>query len=212
MPAPKNILLYRMVHWENVKYILEFGMSCRGHELADPNYVNIGMARLIENRHEFPISIQGAGELGEYVPFYFAGHSPMLYTIKQGYSGVQQRPQNDIVFVVCHYRKIKELGLQFVFTDRNAKMAIANYYTEEADFEQLDWLSIQTKHWKSDETDIQRRDKKQAEFLVRNHVPVSAIAALVVKTEARKLYFEEIIRILGLEIAVHVDTNCQIYY
>lgn len=204
--------LYRMVHWQNVEYILQHGMCCRGHELEDPNYVNIGMRSLIADRHEYSIPIEGAGYLGEYVPFYFAGHSPMLYLIRDGKSNVEQRPQSDIVFIVAKYQTIKELGLPFIFTDKNAKIAVSNYYQEEKDFEKLDWESIKARNWASDESNLARRDLKQAEFLIRNHVPVSCINFLVVKTSERKEYFEEKIRNFGLTILVYIDETCKLYY
>lgn len=201
-----------MVHWQNVEYILNNGMCCRGHELEDPNYVNIGMRSLIADRHEYPVPIDGKGNLGEYVPFYFAGHSPMLYLIRDGKSGVEQRPQEDIVFILCTYQTIKAAGLPFLFTDKNAKIAVARFYEEEADFDKLDWASIRAKNWASDNSNLARRDLKQAEFLIHQHVPVACIHALVVKTPERKKYFEEMIRNLDLAIAVHIDEKRKLYY
>lgn len=148
MSIPKYI--FRMVHWQNVEYILKHGMCCRGHEKEDQNYINIGMRSLIADRHEHPIPMEGKGNLGEYVPFYFAGHSPMLYLIREGKSGVEKRPQEDIVFVVCKYETIREEGMSFLFTDRNAKIAVANFYEKDSDFDKLDWESIKTRNWASD--------------------------------------------------------------
>lgn len=201
-----------MVHWQNVEYILQHGMCCRGHVLEDPNYVNIGMRDLIDLRHDHPVKIEGKGNLGEYVPFYFAGYSPMLYMIMNGYGGVEQKPQNDLVFIVCSYQTVKNAGLPFVFTDKNAKIAVANFYEAESDFEKLDWECIKSHDWKNDESNIARKDLKQAEFLIHQHVPVDCIHALVVKTSERKDYFEEMIRNLGLTIAVHIDVSCKLYY
>lgn len=210
MSSPKY--LYRMVHWQNVEYILQHGMCFRGHALEDPNYINIGMRQLISDRKNYAIPIEGAGTLGEYVPFYFAGHTPMLYTIKHGYSGVNQRPQNDIVFFVSTVEKVEEAGLPFVFSDRHAKRAVAKFYTSSSDLDKLDWETIRSRVWANDHQNLSRRDLKQAEFLIRNHVPVSCLHALVVKTLERKKYFDEIIRNLGLEIVVHVDNQCKLYY
>ena len=210
MSIPKYIL--RMVHWQNVEYILQHGMSCRGHALEDPDYVNIGMRDLIVVRHEHPIPIEGKGNLGDYVPFYFGGHSPMLYMIKNGYGGVGQKPQNDLVFILCKYETVKEECLPFVFTDKNAKIALANFYENESDFDKLNWESIYTRNWASDEINLARKELKQAEFLIHQHVPVTCIHALVVKTSERKEYFEEKIRNLGLTITVYIDKNCKLYY
>jgi hypothetical protein len=209
---PNTIWLYRMVHWQNVAYILEHGMCCKAHENADPNYVNIGMKSLIEDRHEHPIPMENAGNLGEYVPFYFAGHSPMLYLIMNGYSGVTKRPQNDIVYIIVNYDKVKEMQLPFVFTDRNAKIAVANFYTAEKDLNKLNWQVIKSKDWSNDNDNLDRRDLKQAEFMVRNHLPLDCIYALVVKTEERKLFFEKIITKLGLPIKVVIDNKQRVYY
>lgn len=201
-----------MVHWQNVEHILHHGMCCRGHELEDPNYINIGMQKLIDDRHNYPIPIEGAGNLGEYVPFYFSGHSPMLFLIKNGLSGVQKRLQEDVVYLVCNFETIKLNELEYVFTDRNAKIAVANYFQNEQDFDKLDWESIRAKQWASDDTNLSRRDLKQAEFLVRKHVPVNCIHAIVLKTNNRQAYFEEMIRNLDLTITVHVDNNGKLYY
>lgn len=209
---PEKIWLFRMVHWQNVEYILNNGLCCREHDNADKDYINIGMSSLIKDRHEHPIPIDGAGNLGEYIPFYFAGHSPMLYLIKNGYSGVTQRPQSEIVYIVTSYEAIKEAKLQFVFTDQNAKIAVANFYTQEKDFGQLDWEVIRAKDWKNDNENLDRRDLKQAEFMVRHHIPVNCIYALVVKSEERKEYVEDLITNLGLTIKVIVDNNHKLYY
>lgn len=204
--------IFRMVHWQNVEYILENGMCCRGHKLEDPDYINIGMRKLIEDRKDYPVPIKGAGNLGEYVPFYFAGHSPMLYTIINGYSGVAKRPQEDIIYFVSSVEKIEEEGLPFVFSDRHAKRAVANFYSSKSDLENLDWETIKKRKWANDQNNLSRRDIKQAEFLVHKHVPITCIHALVVKTLERKEYFEEIIRKLELEIEVHIDEKCKLYY
>ena len=201
-----------MVHWQNVEYILQHGMCCRGHDLEDPNYVNIGMSSLIADRHEHPVPIAGRGNLGEYVPFYFAGHSPMLYMIMNGYGGVEQKPQNDLVFIVCRYQTIKNVGLPFVFTDKNAKIAVAKFFQDEVDFDKLDWGCIKAKRWESDETNLARKELKQAEFLIHQFVPAGCIHALVVKTSERKEFFDQMIRNLGLTISVHVDEKRKLYY
>lgn len=212
MAIPENILLYRMVHWQNVEYILQNGLCSRENENADPDYINIGHRQLISDRHNHPVKLPNSGNLGEYVPFYFAGHTPMLYLIMNGYQGVAQRPQKDLVFFVCKFDAIKNSDLEYVFTDRNAKIEIAKFYNNSADLEQLNWDIINSKDWKNDETNLSRQDYKQAELLVRSHVPVNYVHALVVKNAERKVYFEELLAKLALNIKVYVDTNCKLYY
>lgn len=212
MSVPKKIHLYRMVHWQNIATILQNGLCCKNHPNADANYINIGHQQLILDRHTYPIPFKNSGTLGEYIPFYFGGHSPMLYLINNGYQGVQQLPQEDIVFIVSTFTKIKETGLEFVFTDRNAKLSLANYYQSEKDLDKIQWNIVKSKYWRNDETNVARQDYKQAEFLVRNYIPVSCITAIVVKTEQRRLFFINLAKELGIELEVHRDDNSKLFY
>lgn len=203
-----------MLHWQNVEHVLRNGICCKGHENADPNYVNIGHKQLIEDRNEYDIEgVDGAGNLGEYVPFYFAGHSPMLLQIMSGRNAqVEQRPQNDIVFLLSSFDLIKQHHLEFVFSDMHAKRALARFYNNEEAFKHLKWHVIKSRDWKNTEEDFSRMDYKQAEFLVRNIVPVGCISHIVVYTEERKQYFFELVKRLNLDIEIAVDVRRRLYY
>ena len=66
--------IFRMVHFDNLEYVLRNGMCTRNHTLADPDYINIGDSDLISQRQEYPAKIvPPGGNLGDYVPFYFGG-------------------------------------------------------------------------------------------------------------------------------------------
>ena len=136
----------------------------------------------------------------------------MLYLIKNGFQGVQQRPQEDLVFIVSSVEKVKELGLPLLFTDRNAKISVANFFEDEKDFDKLRWDVITSQDWKNSELDISRRDFKQAEFLVNYFMPVTGIESLVVMTNERKENLERIINELSLDIPVYIDTTSKLFY
>jgi hypothetical protein len=204
--------IYRMVHWQNIPHILQYGLCCRTHENADPNFINIGHKQLIIDRDQHQIDVEGVGVLGEYIPFYLAGHSPMLYLIMNGLQGVQKRPQKDLIFIVCKLEEVSQSGVDFLFTDRNAKMRLAKPFTDIRDLDKLNWDCINTRDWKNTEDNYQKRDLKQAEFLVRHHLPVNLISAIVVKNEEKKTYIEEQLHIFGMNIPVHIDTEHKLYY
>lgn len=212
MAVPDNPNIFRMIHWQNVKHILKHGICCREHENADPDYINIGHRQLITDRHEYPIPIVGAGNLGEYVPFYFAGHSPMLYLIKNGFKGVEKRPQEDIVFLVCKVNDIVNAELEYIFTDRNAKLTFAEFYDDLDDLDKLEWGIIKNQYWQNDETNLARQDYKQAEFLVRNEVPVELISGIVVLTKDRKDQMQRLVSDIGLEIKIYMDSQRKLFY
>lgn len=211
MSVPNPVRIFRMVHWENVEYILQYGLYCRDHEKADPNYINIGHRQLIADRHDYEIYVNEVpkGNLGEYIPFYFAGHSPMLYLIINGYQGVEKTPQEDIVFLVSSHDRVKDKKLGFLFTDRNAKLSFASFYEHEDDFDKLDWSIIEKKYW--NESPL-TKDLKQAEYLVKHEMPIDCITHLVVKTEERRNHFKLLIERLDLSIQVLIDTKSKLFY
>lgn len=200
-----------MVHWSNVQHILQNGLCIASHPLADPNFVAIGHRQLIIDRNSYPVTVGSGGTLSDYIPFYFAGHSPMLYAIKTGWN-VDRHPQEDIVFVECDVSRIAKDGIDFCFTDRHAKRNLAQYFTDLSDTQYLRWDYITAKEWKNTDQHLNRMDFKQAEFLVKNHLDVNYIDQLWVKNQERKAYFEEIINNLALSIVVNIDTNSHLYY
>ncbi|TAE28806.1 MAG: DUF4433 domain-containing protein [Cytophagales bacterium] len=211
--TPVNIPLYRIVHWQNVEHILHHGLCCVGHPEANPTFINIGHQQLITDRHTHPITqLPDAGNLGEYVPFYFGPFSPMLLMIKNGTPPVQKRPQEDIVYIISSVKTIKDAGLEYCFTDRQAKRKLAGFYRDDEKFEKIDWEVVGLQQWHNTRDYQDRMERKQAEFLIRHHVPVSCINWLGVRNEERKRYFEEMIARLGLTIQVFLDAKNQLYY
>lgn len=210
---PNIVRVFRIVHIDNVEYLLAHGMFTRTHAQADPNYINIGDSTLIAQRNDYPVGINPPnGHLGEYVPFYFGPLSPMLLNIKTGYRGITQRPQADIVYIVCRVNTLVEHCDEWCFTDGHAKNSITEFYNDLDDLSEVDWGMVAERHWSNTEDDFDRMRRKQAEFLVKHHVPVNCISSIVVLNQARKDFVEEIINRLGLEIPVRVNPNNQFYY
>lgn len=212
MIIPNPVYLFRIVHWQNIEYILRHGLCSNNHTLKDPQYINIGHPQLIADRDEYPVPLEGYGNLGEYIPFYFWGHSPMLYLIMHGYKGVTQYPQKDIVYLVIDSKQIIEADFQYVFTDRHAKVKLAKFFNQPDDLQLLRWDIIKSKRWDNTEEDFQRMDFKQAEFLVRDHIPTHFINRLIVKNDERRRDIEEIVRKLDLNIPVSNAPDGKLYY
>lgn len=218
MTVPKKIWLYRIVHWQNLEYILQHGMMTRSHPNADPNYVEIGHQQLISDRSTHTVRIENVegeeGELilGDCVPFYFGPHSPMLYMIMNGFSGVPQKPQRDIVYVISSFEKVSELGLEYAFSDQHAKRSLAKFFNSPDKFSEVDWPTVKSKDWADTNSDYNRRDRKQAEFLVKSFVPVEAIQVIGVASEARQAHAQALVDKFGLGIKVHLDKERKLYY
>jgi hypothetical protein len=210
---PKEIRLFRMVHYENLEHLLRNGLCCKDHENADPDYINIGDNGLIASRNEFEVPIPPGGKLGDYVPFYFAGHSPMLLNIKTGFRGVTKRPQHEIVFVVCKLKDVLAHCKQFVYTDGHAKDRLTDFYNDIGIINDvIRWDMVSLQYWAPTEEHYDSQRCKQAEFLVKKEVPVTCIEGILVKNDDRKLYVEKILQKLHLQLPVGVDFKNKYYY
>lgn len=205
--VPQRIDLFRMVHHANIGHILDHGLCNRAHPDFDPNYVDIGHPDIIGKRTAQPVGVAGNGDLGEYVPFYFCGHTPMLFNIITGRHGLPQRPQRDLVIIHCPMLRITTANLRYVYTDGNAKVNISRTFTSIEDMGQLDWDAIGSDDFRISEHGPDRIRRKHAEFLVHEHVPVGCIASLIVLDAERKAEMDAVVAERKLDIKVIADSK-----
>lgn len=182
-----------------------------GHEI--PGYINIGDAELIKQRDEYVVKIDPPnGHLGDYIPFYFAGHSPMLLNIKTGYRGIKKYPQSELVYLVCRISDIIEQCPHWCFTDGHAKSSITKFHNKVEDLSLLDWATINLQIWRSTEDDWDKMRRKQAEFLVKKHVPVTCISQIIVINSEQEAKVKEIENRIGIDIPVVIDKQRKYFY
>jgi len=199
-----------MVHHANVAHILTHGMYARGSANFDPSYKDIGHPTIIGNRVVKPIPFARYGNIGEYVPFYFCGRTPMLLNIKTGY-GVEQLPQNDIIFLCCPVSQLVACKQQWVFTDGNASVLTTEFYTDLAHIGEVDWNVIGSSDF-SGSAGSDRKRQKCAEFLVRSHVPANCISHIVCLSRSRRVEMQEMVQANGLNIDIGIDTKNTFYF
>lgn len=210
---PNPVRIYRIVHIQNVEYLLTNGMFTRSHARADPAYINIGDTELIIKRNDYPVKIDPPnGVLGDYVPFYFGPLSPMLLKIRDGHGGITRRPQGDIVYIVCQLDGVLEHCEHWCFTNGHAKTAITDFYNDINQLAEVDWDMVRQRYWNHTEDDFDRMRRKQAEFLVKNHVPTDCITNIVTYNAASKAIVENIVNNLELDITVNINPNSNFYY
>ena len=210
---PTIVKVYRIVHIDNIEYLLKYGMFSRAHINADPNYINIGDSDLIAKRHDYPVGINPpGGALGEYVPFYFGRLSPMLLNIKTGYRGIKQRSQSDMVYIVCKVEDLVKHCEEWCFTDGHAKTKITTFYNHLNDLCEVYWDKVDLRIWHNSEDDFDRMRHKQAEFLVKSHVPIRCVLGLITYNNIAANRVKDILEKLNLNIPVKVNPNGSYYY
>jgi hypothetical protein len=150
--------------------------------VQDPDYINIGHRSLITNRGQSAVTINPGGILNDYIPFYFHYKMPMLYHIFKGMVKDYAGSQEEIIYLVSSAEKVESLGLPFVFTNRHAYLATKILYNQLQDLEKLRWDIIKDDTWYLQYTEL-RKELKQAEFLVHQHMPIDAILGIVANSE-----------------------------
>jgi len=98
--TPEKALIFRIVHRDNVPWILDHGLHCKNSSVLDPNYVEIGNPDLIGRRDGHRVKLPPSGTLSNYISFYFTPFSPMLFNIKTGWGGIRKRDNDEIVIMV----------------------------------------------------------------------------------------------------------------
>jgi len=175
---PTKALIFRIVHVQNLPWILEHGLHCANSDEQDPNYVSIGNASLIDKRARRTVPILPKGTLSDYVAFYFTPFSIMLYNIKTGYGGITRRENREIAIVVSSIHRLLELGLTFIFTNQHAYAVDTDFYDCVDDLTQVDWPLLQSRDFKTSDADPGKQLRYQAEALVHRHVPLAAILGI----------------------------------
>src|SRR5690554_367778 len=175
MPNLDRIYLYRITHIENIPHIIQNGFTHASSPNANHDFVPIGDRSLIATRHSFMLN--NGRLLGAYIPFYFGPRTPMLFVVQRGYNAVAPTPPEHIVYCVSSVQKIVDLQLDFVFTDGHAVNRLSNQYLPES-IEQIDTLvdfnAAYARYW-NDENDLDRKRRKEAEFLILGDIPSTAI-------------------------------------
>lgn len=181
---PDKGLIFRIVHVDNLPWLLQHGLPCRNATEQHPNYHAIGNPELIERRQRREVPIAPHGTLSDYVPFYFTPWSPMLYNISTGYAGIPRQKNEDIAIIVSSLPALDQLDLDYIVSDRHAYLALATFFRDRARLEALPWKDWRNRHFERHPEDPERFDRYQAEALVHGTVPLQAISGVVVYTES----------------------------
>ena len=73
--------IFKMVHVDNMEYVLSTGICAKHHPKAKSGYVAIGDPELAAARENREVPCDPESVLTDYVPFYFNGRMPMLSSI-----------------------------------------------------------------------------------------------------------------------------------
>ena len=177
--------LYYLTHIDNVPSILANGILSytRVERIPHLNIANQGVQYLRDR------IIPGINRpLHDFVPLFFATHTPMQYKLVFGnkYSKGELEPE-DLVIIKLNAPEVFKLP-KVIFTDGNAAAKMTTFYSDLSDLDKLDWHIIHNKQCWSN----YYKWKKSAEVLVYSKVPYECFNQIIVCSDKSK---ENLIRV-----------------
>ena len=197
-------LLYHFTHISNLPSIAAEGLYCDAQvEASQRAPTEVGNADVKQRRRNLAVPPPLGGCVADYVPFYFAARSPMLYIISKGDVPTYSGGQDEIVYLVTSVERVVEEHLRFVFTDRNAALGFARYGDDLKDLDDyLDWELMEALMWHATAEEPDRMERRMAEFLVHDHMPWAALVGVAARTDEVCRQAEHALSSVGREIRV----------
>jgi len=203
---PRPTFLYHFTHVDHLADIARHGA------LADSVIdgtglltVEVGHLDIKLRRRSRPALVGPGGVVADYVPFYFAPRSPMMYVIDRGGVPNYDGGCDELVYLTTTVERLLELGLRPIFTDRNAAVAYARFTDDVTHLEALvDWALMEAMWWYDTPAEPDRKERRMAECLVHRRVPWEAFQEVSAQNQqcARKAW--GILSTAGVTTAVSV--------
>lgn len=198
--------IYHFTHGRNLDAIAVAG-ELRASATAD-TAVDIADTKIKGSRKSRTVGCGPGGTVGDYVPFYFAPRSPMLFRIQQG--GVEEVESNPagLVYLATTTERLDAAGVAWVFTDGNAAAAVTQFFDDPALLSsKVDWSLMAAIYWNNTTEDGDRVRRRGAECLVYQAVPLDAIDEIGVYNDAARTRAGEILAATGIDLPVAVRPN-----
>jgi hypothetical protein len=98
----------------------------------------------------------------------------MFLNVETGFNAVRQRALEDIVIFVSSSKKSHAAGVPFLFADRHAYLATAQFPNDHAIFGWIDWDLLRRRDFRRDPEHQAKVERYLAEALIHRHLPTSA--------------------------------------
>ncbi len=204
---PTNI--YHITHINNLSLILKSGGLIANSRLQkqQTQYTDIAHSQIQDRRANIYVPCATDGCLQDYVPFYFAPRSPMLYAIHKNNVEGYTVAQNSIIHLVSEAELIETNNLAFAFTDGHAIMAYSEFYDNLQNLNVIDWQIMKEQYWNNTPEDGDRKRRRQAEFLIHQFVPWKLIKEIAVQNITLKSQVSKLLQNFNFNNSIKVYAN-----
>jgi len=172
-------------HIDNLPHIVADAALRPDASVGDRLLTEVGDRDIKAARRQHVVTCEPGGCPADYVPFYFAPRSPMLYRIARGGVAHYQDGQTSLVYLVTTIDEVSRAGPSWVFSNGNCGAPTTEYFNDLRMLDTaVDWDLQEAVMWADSADEPNRATRRAAEFLVHRHVPWPVIRWLVVRTSA----------------------------
>ncbi len=196
---PEPTWLYHFTHVRHLETVLADGLWCDNIMQANGlMQAEVGHRSIKERRRTSPVGVPPGGVTADYVPFYYAPRSPMMYVIHMGGVDEYQEGLDPLVYLVTTPESVKATGSAIVVSDGNCASALTDFSADLDDLDRLvDWELMGDTWWRNTPEDGDRKRRRAAELLVHQHLPWGAIQRVCTRTESMLENVREILEAHG---------------
>jgi hypothetical protein len=207
---PDNVVDHGILHFTHIRNLA--GILAHGGLKSDSS-VDRSQSLQVEaadldikaSRRVIPIPRAPFGCVGDYVPFYFAPRSPMLYKLSKGSVPNYQDGQAPLIYLVSSVLKVLEVGRPCLFSDGNCAHSVTEIFDDLTLLDAaVDWDVMRGRMWNNTAEDPDRMRRRMAEFLVHDNVPIGCVAEIGVLTQPVKIQVERELAARSTRIPVRV--------
>lgn len=203
-------LITHFTHIDNLPSILDSG-CLQADNLVDRSsalQVEAADLEIKSVRRTMQVPLAPHGCVADYVPFYFAPRSPMLYKLHKGGVPNYTGGQDPLVYLVSSAEAVAAVSIPFVFSDGNCAATVTCFSGDLAQIESVvDWEVMRAQMWANSADDPDRRRRRMAEFLAHQRVPVSCLSGIVVRRDMMKERVTEMLASSGTDLPVAAEAS-----
>jgi hypothetical protein len=156
-------------------------------------------------RRRNQVTVHPFGCVADYVPFYFAPRSPMLYKLAKGSVPTYTDGQDPLIYLVSDAETVAATGAVCLFSDGNCASSVTQFFDDLALLDStVDWAVMRATMWNNTADDPDRMRRRMAEFLVHKRVPIACLAEITVRSKIIEQKVESILAACSVGLPVRV--------
>lgn len=201
---PNPTLVMHFTDVAHLATILAEGLLCDNSAAGGLLTNEAGNPDIKADRRHRPVKADPFGMVGDYVPFYFAARSPMMFAISHGRVPSYGTDVSGLIYLVTSTQELVAQGLRVLVTDRNAALGYAEFRPESESDDLVDWDLMKQRYWNDTDKYPDRRERRMAECLVHGKVPFAAFGAIVAQNNQQAANVEAVLSAAGTAVSVYV--------